>query len=377
MITRGRRPGVAVALALLTLGWVACGLECNRPSRASVTRRGEAGAARSQGGRRLVAYYPLWIQDSYAADQIGTGTVTDVVQSAIYPRADGTLDLTADGSFPTPNFVSLVHAVGAHAILSVADNEDSHAFARMAASPAARQRFVGGVLAIVQREGYDGIDLDWEFPRTAADGLNLSAVLGELRAALGPARSLSLAVPASVSLARAYDLPGSLPAVDWVTAMAYSLGGDAPGYADGNAPLYSDQQGANSADTAVQYYLSQGVPPSKLLLGLPFFGERFDTATALHQPLTAAEAPTIVSYRDVIDLIDRGWTVHRDPVGQEPYLLGPTNVGLSSYDDPTSIGAKCRYVQAFGLGGAAVWHVSLDLLADGSQPLLAAAQACR
>jgi chitinase len=247
----------------------------------------------------------------------------------------------------------------------------------MVASSRARSRFVDGVMNIVDAQGYDGIDVDWEFPRTADDGANLTALLGDLRAALGPARTLSLAAPGTVHQASVYDIAGLLPNVDWITTLTYSLSSATSNYADNGAPLYAGRQGEDSIDAAVQFYLAQGVPAAKLLLGLPFYGEEIDGAVGLHQPIAAARDEKQISYSAIVPLIGNGWFIYRDPLANEPYLLRDNGAGFISYDDPISITAKCSYVQANGLGGAAIWYVSQDLLSDGSQPLLAATQACR
>jgi chitinase len=117
------------------------------------------------------------------------------------------------------------------------------------------------------------------------------------------------------------------------------------------------------------------VPPEKLLVGLPFYGERFDNATALHQPLTGT-AGGAVDYPDVSHLIGNGWLLHRDAVADVPYLTSSTGSGIISYDDAASIAAKCDYVVANHLGGAILWHLGQDQM-NGLQPLLGAAGGCR
>jgi GH18 family chitinase len=60
-----------------------------------------------------------------------------------------------------------------------------------------------------------------------------------------------------------------------------------------------------------------------------------------------------------------------------PYRVRAASPGLTSYDDPRSIGAKCDFARQRALGGAIVWHLAGDLLPDGTEPLLDAAQPCR
>ena len=52
-----------------------------------------------------------------------------------------------------------------------------------------------------------------------------------------------------------------------------------------------------------------------------------------------------------------------------PFLTWNAGPGLWSYDDPRSVAAKRDYVLANGLGGVAVWDVTMDLV-DGEHELL-------
>ena len=81
-------------------------------------------------------------------------------------------------------------------------------------------------------------------------------------------------------------------------------------------------------------------------------------------------------YKDIVGLMNNGWTASRDATGEVPYLVRNGGQGFISYDDATSIGAKCSYLKAQGLGGAIIWHLGKDMV-GGNQPLLQAAAGCR
>ena len=378
---------IAAALAVLT-SWNMPVVGAS-PDLASPTAASPAPAPE---GRRVVAYFPLWVRDmGYTEDQIDFSLVTHVVHFSVIPQADGSIKVPTEwGTFPDPALVSTTHAAGARVVLAVGGDYPGAAegFATMAAGAATRQTFVRNLTTLVTSYGYDGVDLDWEFPENAADRDHLTELVTELRAALGPASTLSIAAPAGDWSARWLDLAALLPHLDWIGAMTYDFHGVGwSSYAGHNAALYTPERqevarsgggssygGGFSVDASRRYYLGRGVPAAKLLLGLPFYGQRFDGATRINQPLTNTSGGA-VNYRDVVELIGNGWTAHYDDEALVPYLLRAAG-GVISYDDPMSIRTKCTYTTSQGLGGVIIWHLGKDYV-GGDQPLLRAAAGCR
>jgi len=337
-------------------------------------------------GRRVVGYFPLWARNSgYTEQNVDFSVVTHVAHFAVIPLGDGRIQVPTWGPFPDTALVSRAHAAGARIVLAVggADAESTSGFAAVTASPSTRQTFISNLLALLNAYGYDGADLDWEYPATAGQRSAYVALVRELRAALGSARSLSITVPASDWFGQWFDVAAMVPYLDWVGDMTYDIHGPGwSGHSGANSPLYSTAADAQleggaalSVDSSRAYYLARGVPAAKLLLGLPFYGVRFDGATGMYQPLTNTNGGQM-EYQQIAGLIGNGWTAYRDTAAAVPYLVRNGGSGVISYDDATSIGAKCSYLSAQGLGGAIIWHLGQDRLGSG-QPLLAAARGCR
>jgi len=333
------------------------------------------------GSRRVVGYFPLWLRSSgYTEREIDFSIVTTVAHFAVVPRADGSIEIPDWGPFPDSALITAAHTAGASVVLVVGGDHAAATtgFAGMAASPTARKTFVRNLLALVTTYGYDGVDLDWEYPKTG-DKANLTALVSKLRAALGTQRTLSVAGP-YLDWDGGYDLPALVPNLDWIGAMTYGL--HAASWADhtghaaalyaGSGTLHADEF---TVDASRRWYLSNGVPAGKLLIGLPFWGERFDGATGINQHLSSNQGGAM-DYREIAGLVSNGWTANRDPLAQVPFLVRSGAPGVISYDDPTSIAAKCNYVGSQALGGAIVWHLGKDRLPSG-QPLLSAARGCR
>ncbi|GAC1360597.1 MAG: hypothetical protein NVSMB47_13120 [Polyangiales bacterium] len=126
----------------------------------------------------------------------------------------------------------------------------------------------------------------------------------------------------------------------------------------------------------MQYFVkTRGIPADRVLLGLPCYGAEQNPSGLGGTPVAPATSP---EYRDIVGMIGTaGWTAAWDDGAKVPYLQRAASPGFLSYDDARSIGEKCAYGTSQSLKGAIVWHLAADRLADGTNPLLDAAQPCR
>lgn len=343
------------------------------PSATSTPPTGTATPPASQ--QRVVAYLPIWAKNAgYTPQMIDFSAVNVVAHFSVVPRGDGTIEIPNWGPFPDPGLISTAHAAGARVVLVVGGDHaaSTTAFSSMAATSSTRALFIQNLMTLVNQQGYDGVDLDWEFPASSSDRANYTKLVAELRQALGTNRTLSIAGPATDWFGQWLDLPGLAPHVDWFGVMTYTFAASSWSSTSGhNSALY----GGMSLDASSAYYQSRGVPKSKILLGIPHFGERFDTATEPGQKLTSKSGGWM-PYTDVAGLIGNGWTYKRDASAGVPYLSKTSGTGFITFDDPWSVGLKCTYIKSSGLAGVILWHLGQD--GQGSnQPLLTAARECR
>jgi chitinase len=267
-------------------------------------------------------------------------------------------------------------------------------FSDVALTPESRARFVESCVAFMRRYDFDGLDIDWEYPvaegapgnsRRPADKANLTLLLTDFRTALDDAArtderpySLSIAAPTSPSLWQHFEWAQIAPLLDHIFLMAYDMAGSWSPVTASHAPLYADPASPVtpplSADLAVQGYLALGVPPEKLILGVPFYGKAWagaePDADGLYQSYDGLpNAEGSFTYRQLAAdyLIDGGAVRHWSPAGQFPWLYRPGDGLFITYDDAESLALKAAYVRAQGLGGAGLWEISQD---DAAHTLL-------
>ena len=122
-------------------------------------------------------------------------------------------------------------------------------FTGAAATKDTRAVFIQSAQEIIAKYGLDGIDLDWEYPVNGAWGLvesqpaeraNFTALLAELRAALGHKKLLTIAVGANAESPKSWvDVKAIAPSLDYINLMTYDM---AYGTQYFNSNLYDSTQ---------------------------------------------------------------------------------------------------------------------------------------
>jgi chitinase len=213
---------------------------------------------------------------------------------------------------------------------------------------------------------FTGIDLDWEFPASAADKTNYLALLEEFRKqlnAMGPGYTLTSTAPAGSWAWQYMELNAAQSYVNFFNAMMYDFDGSWSNETGFVAPLYQaalDPDPANNANYAVKAYVEMGVERSKIVFGMPFYAYHWTHAASTDRGLFEAGVADQngYQYNNVIAL--KGYTKYRDAVTHEPWLYSKTDGSFWTYDDAASLEFKTKYVVEEGLGGVMFWELSGD-----------------
>lgn len=222
-------------------------------------------------------------------------------------------------------------------------------FSEMAAGDANRLAFAKDCKRVVKEFGLDGIDIDWEYPTSSAakissspdDTKNFTLLMRDIRAAIGDKKELTLATVAS---GQYIDFKAILPYIDFVNIMSYDMA-NAPKH---HSALYpSVNSGDITSDQAVNAHLKAGVPPSKLVMGMPFYGRG------------GANYPNFQDYNKV-GSTHKDITEKWDEVAQVPYLVNKNDTLVFGFENPRSLAIKCQYIVNRDLLGGMYWDYSGD-----------------
>ncbi|KAL0132938.1 hypothetical protein PUN28_000582 [Cardiocondyla obscurior] len=272
-------------------------------------------------------------------------------------------------------------------------------YSRLVNSPAARKKFIDHAIQFIEKYGFDGLDLDWEYPvcwqvncnkGPDSDKESFAALLRELSAEFKPkGLLLSAAVsPSKKVIDKGYDVPALAKYLDWIAVMAYDYHGQWDKRTGHVAPLYyhpDDEFYYFNGNYSINYWISKGAPPRSIVMGMPLYGQSFSindprAGTGLNSPASAGNAGEFtraagfLSYYEICDRIrNRGWTVVQDPESR----MGPYAYKGSqwvSFDDSAMIKRKAQFIRDMGLGGGMVWALDLDDFRgrcdNGPHPLL-------
>lgn len=117
-----------------------------------------------------------------------------------------------------------------------------------------------------------------------------------------------------------------------------------------------------SGAAAVQYCVSQSVPPGKILLGIPCYGRSFLSSSGPGQPY-AGHGGNEGTF-EYVELPRPGSHVYVDEEAVAACCVGRDG-GFVTYDVPRTVGLKARFVRERGLGGLFYWTGTGDRVDGG------------
>ncbi|KAI1345175.1 glycoside hydrolase superfamily [Xylariaceae sp. FL0016] len=259
-------------------------------------------------------------------------------------------------------------------LLSIGGWNYSPKFAAATATAMGRQNFAKSAVKLVTDWGFDGIDVDWEYPTNDAEKENLVQLLAacrkefdnySFRHKLWYHFLITVASPASAINYRYMDLTAMDKYLDMWHLMAYDYSGSWDTTTAHQANVFADAANALatkfSTDNAVSEYESKGISAAKIIVGLPLYGRSFEATAGLGQNYTGVgeggPQPGVWLYKD---LPKKGAQALYDNVAKATYSYDAATRELISYDDVRSTVYKAQWLAGRHLGGAYFWEASGD-----------------
>ncbi|KAM0275982.1 hypothetical protein ACHAQH_007200 [Verticillium albo-atrum] len=359
-------------------------------------------ASRAAGGYQNAVYFPNWAiyGRNYQPQNLPASQITQVLYAFLNLRASGeviTGDAYADldKRYPTDSWNDVgTNAYGCvkqlfilkkthrrmKTLLSIGGWTWSTNFPAAASTEAGRKLFAKSSVTFMKDWGFDGIDIDWEYPADATQAANFILLLQTVRDELdayaakhapGYRFLLTIAAPAGPSHYRILNLRAISAVVDKIYLMAYDYAGSWDSNAGHQANLYPNPGNPAatpfSTDAALTDYLAAGVPSSKIVMGMPIYGRAFENTDGLGRRFTGVGQGSWENGAwDYKDLPRPGATELYDDVAQASYSYDNKSRKLVSYDTVDVIKNKVSYLKQKGLGGSMFWEASGDRTGESS-----------
>jgi chitinase len=280
---------------------------------------------------RIVGYFPSWSGDP---DRIQYRALSHLNFAFMAPTMEGGYQQVV-GPEKLARLTAFAHSYGVGVLASVGgwSDDGTNVFNVIAADPALTAQFVEATNELMERFSLDGIDIDWEYPRSA-EADNFARFIHALAESLH-AQGKILSIAVSADSANGRNIKTEVIAdTDFINIMAYDDGLGTPQYVHHSTFAF--------AEKSMDYWLlDREVPASKATLGLPFYGRSLTTRKAY-------------TFRSIVD---------RDQAA--PYKDVSRGIGYNGFE---TIRAKTVLLGRARGGGVMIWQLNQD--GEGADSLL-------
>lgn len=334
-----------------------------------------SGAVTDHGGgakRWVMGYYAIYQRGMLPIGQIDWKSLTHLVVGAVVPRPDGSLDTSfyddaTHGPKIATHLASAATAHGVTPLLMVGGAGVHDAFA--AAAKNHRATLVKNLLAVMHKEGFDGLDIDWE-PVNRSDQAALRGLVDALRKAAPDAILTMPVLWVSKTFPKVPKLYGSLAdKLDRIDIMSYGMAGAYDGWRTWHSSALRGATASTPSDVElnVSAFEKAGVPARKLGVGIGFYGTCWTGGVdGPREPIGTsyvAADDNDMTFATIMSNYYSDRAYHYDKAAQAPYLsfnspTGSHGCTFVSYENERSVAAKGAYAEKHGLGAEIIWTIN-------------------
>lgn len=256
-------------------------------------------------------------------------------------------------------------------IFSIAPDSD---WSGIVSNPTRMNTFANNIVDMINEYGFDGVDIDWETPTSYEATLftDLMRIVYTKVKENNPNHLVTAAIAGGMWQPPRYDLENSHQYIDYINMMTYGMVNNNGYYQNAlsKSTTFADQDNlagktltSCSIEESVEIYNEYGIPNSKIIVGVAFYGiKQTRTYDSTSQTYSAWVKEGSVSYNHIKDvyLSDSYYSYHYDRNAGVPYIINTDGTFFVSYDNPRSIAEKSTYVIDSGLAGMMYWENGLD-----------------
>ncbi|CAO1394801.1 unnamed protein product [Diamesa hyperborea] len=256
-------------------------------------------------------------------------------------------------------------------------NEGSEKYSLLAETEESRNEFAEQAMRFMVYYGFDGLDIDWEYPTLRGgikeDKENFVKLVLTLKRKFSKRNKLvTAALGATTTYIReSYNLAPLCKALDLIFIMSYDF--HELNRTSINAPLSRENGQDSNTETIAEnlnIFLEQGCEPEKLIMGIPTYGRTYTLKDPNENyvgafvdglgdagPYTMSDGS--LGFNEICEQLSQGnWTVkHLIKNASKVAFKGKQWI---SYDDPETVYQKTAFAMERGLGGVMFWTMDTD-----------------
>ena len=269
-------------------------------------------------------------------------------------------------------------------LISIGGWGGSRNFSDAVFTDTAREGFAASAVDIIRKYNLDGVDIDWEYPDDIGAGnifrpedkQNYTLMFQKIRLHLdtlekqtGRKLYLTAAVGGFNRFLQQTEMGNAAKYLDYVSLMTYDYAQDSLHIILHHTNLFASKgyRTLCSADMTVKDFEAAGVPASKLVVGVAFYGHTLTAADSTRGILGVKTTHVHIrggggGYTFIKDSLinKKGFKYYRDKDAKAPYLFNASTKQFVTFDDEWSVKKKCQYVTKEQLAGVMFWEYSSD-----------------
>lgn len=313
----------------------------------------------------VFGFLPYWEYSNGAHNNLRYDLLTHIACFDFFAKNDGTLKLPS--GWPWTDVINAAHTNGTKVILTVTNfdgNVSPKDQARLLmTNTTVKNNLFNNIKNTITTYNLDGVNIDFEGMYNADEGSVVNNFMTDLTTFIHaqlPGKEVSFDGPA-VNWGNDWDLNGLAKSVDHLFIMAYDYNGSWSSNTGAVSPLTHPGGGISVTKTLNNdYAMAKANYPEKLILGVPYYGKEWKTATnAAGSSITSYVGSTF--YRDdVVDAPTKGGYIW-DSNSQTPWYRWSSGGWNQIWsDNEESIGKKYDLAIAQNIGGIGIWALNYD-----------------
>ncbi|GAA6008108.1 hypothetical protein JCM10207_007032 [Rhodosporidiobolus poonsookiae] len=300
------------------------------------------------------------------------------------PSSDGSIDLLENTAGMAKDFASAAKSAGCTSMLTVGGWTGSAPFSRLVASDDTRSTFIDHIAQAITDNGFDGVDIDWEYPGkagatedfdTANDLTNFLTFLQALREKIGDDKYIAADTSAGPWIGSdgnaSSDLSEFGDVLDWILIMTYDATTYSSTITGPNFPYSASCAPSNlpyAFPDMIQEWIDAKFPANKILAGMTSYGYAWKVAdfkdgggadgassSSYQNGESLGDAAGVMTWDQIQANVSSGMTETFDDCTGTAYAYNSDTQIFVTYDNEKAYNQKGGWVKDNGLKGCGIY----------------------